>query len=86
MSNQTIRFRIEFKGAVPSHYPHAVKIPAKDEEEATMWAKKQLEAWGIDPKRSNFSVRRIDDQPVVTESQDKTDVSVKKDKSKKAKK
>lgn len=88
MSVPTVRFRIEFKGAVPKHYPHALTVPVKDEEEALAWAKKQLEAWGIEPKQSNFNISKVEDKPApasVGEVQ-KQDVPAKKEKGKKAKK
>jgi hypothetical protein len=86
MSIPTVRFRVEFKGAVPKHYPHAVTVPVKDEEEAKMWAKKQLEAWGIEPKQSNFSVCKVEDKPVPVETKDAVNAPVKKGKNKKEKK
>jgi hypothetical protein len=68
-----IRFRIEFGGRFPEHYPHALTIPAPTAERAAEWAQKQLETWGVDVKKVTLRIQQVVDAKPAVEVPEKED-------------
>jgi hypothetical protein len=58
------KFRITFGGRhYPSYRPISVAMFARDAAEATAWAVKQMEAWGVaSPEKVKVDVREMKDE------------------------